>query len=110
LRELALDREDMLELVGNLLDNACKWAASRAVLRLSIEQGTFVLVIEDDGPGVPEPQRERLLERGLRLDERVEGHGLGLSIVREIVDSYDGRLELDDSELGGLRVVVRLPF
>jgi len=110
LHELALDREDMLELVGNLLDNACKWAASRAVLRLSIEQGTFVLVIEDDGPGVPGPQRERLLERGRRLDERVEGHGLGLSIVREIVDSYDGQLELDDSELGGLRVVVRLPF
>ena len=110
LRELPLDREDMLELVGNLLDNACKWAASRAVLRLSIEQGSFLLVIEDDGPGVPGPQRERLLERGRRLDERVEGHGLGLSIVREIVDSYDGRLELDDSELGGLRVVVRLPF
>ncbi len=110
LGELPLDREDMLELAGNLLDNACKWAQSRAVLRLAVEDDAFVLTIEDDGPGVPPPKREALLERGLRLDEQVEGHGLGLSIVREIVDSYDGRIELSDSSLGGLRVVVRLRF
>ncbi|HHI77256.1 MAG TPA: HAMP domain-containing protein [Gammaproteobacteria bacterium] len=105
---VAVDREDALELVGNLLDNACKWAAGTVRLSLDLERG-FRLRIEDDGPGIPPERRASLLGRGQRLDEEAPGHGLGLSIVQDIVESYDGELRLGASEaLGGLRVDVRL--
>ncbi len=103
------DREDMLELLGNLLDNACKWASGR--VRITIAPGPGLdLAVEDDGPGIPEARRTALTGRGSRLDEAEEGHGLGLAIVRDIVKAYGGRLELGRSdELGGLRVRVVLP-
>ncbi len=105
----AADREDMLELLGNLLDNACKWARSR--VRLSVKDGeAFCLIVEDDGPGCPPEQRARLAQRGSRLDESREGHGLGLAVVRDIVDHYHGTLRVDESpELGGLRATVSFP-
>lgn len=106
---LPWDREDLLELLGNLLDNACKWAGSRVCLRIERTAAGYVLAIEDDGPGIAPAQREEVLSRGSRLDEQVAGHGLGLGIVRDIVDAWGGQLQLTDSELGGLSVIVELP-
>ncbi|AXK52811.1 sensor histidine kinase [Pseudomonas protegens] len=106
---LPWDREDLLELLGNLLDNACKWADAQ--VRLSVEERPqgFCLRVEDDGPGIPEARRAEVFSRGARLDEQTDGHGLGLGIVRDIVDACGGRLNLGDSEWGGLRVEVELP-
>jgi signal transduction histidine kinase len=98
---LLIDREDMLELAGNLLDNACKWARSTIAIRLECNR-SIRLIIEDDGPGVEESEIERLMQRGARLDESVSGHGLGLSIAKLIAEQYGGRLLLGRSEdLGG---------
>lgn len=98
---LTIDREDMLELTGNLLDNACKWAESR--IKLSIQHNDGIrLTVEDDGPGVSEADLMKLMQRGTRLDEEVSGHGLGLAIAKWITEQYDGRLTLRRSiELGG---------
>lgn len=106
---------DLMELLGNLLENAFKWAQQRVVLstRNEIARGRrsgLVLTVEDDGAGVSSDQVERLLKRGVRGDERVQGHGLGLSIVQNIVRAYHGEVVVDSSpELGGARFVVRIP-
>ncbi len=104
------DREDMLELVGNLMDNACKWAKSR--IRCSIsENNTVSIVVEDDGAGLSEEDLLKLVRRGSRLDESVEGHGLGLAIVADIIKLYGGQIRFDKAvKLGGLRVEVSLPL
>ena len=107
--EIPHDRQDMLELVGNLLDNAFKWAATLVMVSCRSADG-LLLEIEDDGPGVAPEALERLGGRGVRLDESVAGHGLGLAIVREVVETYGGTLELGRSNrLGGFRAAVRLP-
>ena len=107
---LAADREDMLELIGTLLDNACKWTTRRVCCRLERTDGGIRISIEDDGPGCGEEDLAAIAERGVRLDERVAGHGLGLSIAREIAELYRGRLHLGRSDhLGGLSAVVELP-
>ena len=107
---LPFDQEDMLELIGNLLENAAKWA--RGHVRLALHAGERLhLAIEDDGPGIDSDAREAVLGRGKRLDESLEGHGIGLAIAREIVELYGGKLSLAHSgELGGLRVTVELPL
>lgn len=103
------DREDMMELFGNVLENACKWAKSQVLLSVSDEAG-LIVVIEDDGPGCPPDQRQKLAQRGVRVDESTTGHGLGLSIVSEIVQHYGGTLLFDESaQLGGFKVSVNLP-
>lgn len=103
------DRDDLLELLGNLLDNACQYA-HRQVRVSVVAREPLTLVVEDDGPGCPAGVRVSLTRRGVRADEQGEGHGLGLSIVNEIVQQYGGELTLDASpEMGGLRVTVRLP-
>ncbi|WP_312572606.1 ATP-binding protein [Stutzerimonas balearica] len=106
---LPWDREDMLELLGNLLDNACKWAASQVRLSIARDERGYVLDVDDDGPGIPADRREQALARGGRLDENAQGHGLGLSIVGDIVAAWQGDWELAQSPLGGLRVRVVLP-
>ncbi|XLX38570.1 ATP-binding protein [Ectopseudomonas mendocina] len=106
---LPRDREDLLELLGNLLDNACKWADQRVQLTVEEAIDGYRLYVDDDGPGIDAERREAVLGRGTRLDEQVAGHGLGLGIVRDIIEAWNGRIELQDSPLGGLRVLVSLP-
>ena len=107
---LPFDQEDMLELLGNLLDNACKWARHAVVLDITLGPA-MTLRVADDGPGVPDGDLATLLRRGGRLDEQHSGHGLGLAIVNDLVSDYRGRLELArSSELGGLEVRVTLPL
>jgi len=105
---LIADREDMLELLGNLLDNACRWA--RHQVRLTVEAGNgLTIAVEDDGPGASPENLQRLAERGTRLDEAADSHGLGLAIARDIAASYGGTLALERSpDLGGLQVRVVL--
>jgi signal transduction histidine kinase len=104
------DREDLLELLGNLLDNACKWCRGRVSFRASAEDDTVTFVVEDDGPGCAPEQLEALTRRGFRADENTPGSGLGLAIVRDIVEGYGGRLSFGRSpSLGGLRVVIEFP-
>lgn len=105
----AADREDMMELLGNLADNACKWARARVAISVVLG-GELILRVEDDGPGCPPETLDRLIQRGLRLDETTEGHGLGLAIARDIVDYYGGRLRFCPSaSLGGLCAEARIP-
>lgn len=107
---LAFDQEDMLELIGNLLDNAAKWAARRVHLRLRAGRDGLHLSVEDDGPGVPEQAAATLAQRGGRLDEAVPGHGLGLAIVGDIVQMHGGEIRLARSaKLGGLHASIDLP-
>ncbi|OAI28381.1 histidine kinase [Methylomonas koyamae] len=108
-RLINFDREDMLELIGNLLDNACKWAAGHIIVDIDCSQAMRISV-EDDGPGCSELELQQLSRRGLRLDEAVQGHGLGLAIVRDIAEFYRGKLSIERSaQLGGLRVSVQFP-
>lgn len=107
--QLPWDREDLLELLGNLLDNACKWADAEVRLSVIERSDGFALSVEDDGPGIPEEQRSQVFSRGTRLDEQTHGHGLGLGIVRDIVETWGGLLVLGESEWGGLKVVIELP-
>jgi len=110
------DQGDLMELLGNLLENAFKWARQRVLLTVHGDAAGpnrrpgLLLTVEDDGPGIPPDQVDRLLQRGVRGDERVQGHGIGLSIVQNIVRSYHGELNVDVSkELGGARFSVRIP-
>lgn len=99
------DETDLMEILGNLLDNACK--ACKHKVAISITQLPHLLIcIEDDGPGVPPGKRQILFERGTRLDTYHEGHGVGLAIVAELVQSYSGTLELTDSDFGGAKFCI----
>ena len=96
-------------MAGNLLENACKFAASTVRAEARGEGESLVLTIEDDGPGLPADKRGEVLRRGARLDESAPGSGLGLSIVDDLSRAYGGSLKLEDSELGGLKAVLTLP-
>jgi signal transduction histidine kinase len=107
------EAQDLHEIVGNVLDNACKWARSLVRLqavRLEEQDGRWLCItVEDDGPGISQAQRTQALTRGQRLDETVPGSGLGLAIVSELIDLYRGRMTLDDRDGGGLLVRMLLP-
>ena len=104
------DKGDFLEVVGNLLDNACKWCERRVRIRIQRAPTAGMLVrIADDGPGIPESAVEALLQRGTRLDESTPGHGIGLAVVKDIVTSYGGELTIAGSDLGGAEFTVTLP-
>ena len=107
---------DLHELLGNLLENAFKWARSRVLLTIAIGESApnrrpgLLLAVDDDGPGIPADKVALILQRGVRGDERVHGHGIGLAIVQDIVRAYRATLEVKASEeLGGARFEVRLP-
>ena len=104
------EKQDLEEMLGNLMDNACKWA--RTVVEVSVvRDGPYEVLIhvDDDGPGLTEDERSDALKRGVRLDETAPGTGLGLSIVTEIAEMHKGSLKLSDAPIGGLRASLRLP-
>ena len=103
------ERQDLEEMAGNLMDNACKWARHRVKVRAVATGARLVLTVEDDGPGLSPQDRSRVGERGERLDETVPGSGFGLAIVRDISKLYGGFFVLEASELGGLKTVLTLP-
>jgi two-component system, OmpR family, sensor histidine kinase PhoQ len=108
------DRSDLTELLGNLLDNAAKWCRSRVRVAVSFETGAtprenLCITVEDDGPGISAPDRARVFGRGVRADEKVKGHGLGLAMVRDTVELYGGKLSVGTSGLGGARLSIHLP-
>jgi signal transduction histidine kinase len=102
-------RQDLEEMLGNLMDNACKWAAARVTVRAEAAGDRVQIAVEDDGPGLPAPRRAEVLERGRRLDEQVPGTGLGLAIVADLAQLYGGRLVLDAAAAGGLQALLSLP-
>lgn len=107
------EQQDLQEMLGNLLDNACQWARHQVRLAVAREGAAgaaqLIFTLDDDGPGIAEDRREAVLARGQRLDESVPGSGLGLAIVDELATLYGGRLQLAPSPQGGLRVVLALP-
>ncbi|MBI1236704.1 MAG: sensor histidine kinase [Alphaproteobacteria bacterium] len=104
------ERQDLEEMVGNLCDNACKWAAARVRVTAGAQaDGQIFLKVEDDGPGMNAEQRQAALKRGVRLDEETPGTGLGLSIVVDLARVYGGELKLGVSDLGGLSAELNLP-
>jgi signal transduction histidine kinase len=103
-----VEEVDLAEILGNLLDNARKWARSEVIVAAKSAAGGVELAIEDDGPGVSEPDRALVMRRGARLDESVPGSGLGLNIARAVVEAYGGMMTLERSARGGL--LVRLSF
>lgn len=104
------ERQDFEEVIGNLMDNAGKWAATLVRVSAADEGGRLVVTVEDDGPGLTDEEQVRVLEKRERLDEKVPGSGLGLGIVRDIADLYGGHLELGRAELGGLAARLVLPL
>ncbi|PYQ74742.1 MAG: hypothetical protein DMG01_20175 [Acidobacteria bacterium] len=100
-------REDLDEMLGNLLDNACKWTSSRVVVSSAADAGSVEIVVDDDGPGLAASMRDAVLQRGVRADQAAPGSGLGLAIVRDLAEVYGGAIALDRSPMGGLRA--RLP-
>ena len=107
------EEQDLQEILGNLLDNACKWARTVVSMEARLESAALparlLITVQDDGPGIAPEQRDAVLARGARIDESVPGSGLGLAIVADLVIAYGGTIALDPSPLGGLQVVIRLP-
>ena len=108
--QVALMPDDLLDLLGNLLENAAKWARARVTVMVTTDADWVEIAVSDDGAGVAAAQLPRLGERGLRLDQQKEGSGLGLAIVRDIVDAYGGAVTFDTADAGGLLARVRLPI
>jgi signal transduction histidine kinase len=104
-----VQREDLEEMLGNLLDNACKWGKNRVELSTQLIKGEILIVVEDDGPGISRSARKSVLQRGVRADETAPGSGLGLAIVRELVEMNAGSISLGESPLRGLKVSLVLP-
>lgn len=103
------ETQDLQEILGNLLDNACKWARTRVDVTIGVHAGEVCVDIDDDGPGIAEAARDHVFARGVRADEAAPGSGLGLAIVADLVQLYGGHIRLDVSPLGGVRAHVTLP-
>ena len=108
--DVSMDEVDLAEILSNLIDNACKWATTRVEVTWHLDKGAAVLLIDDDGPGITEIQREAVFKVGERLDRSEFGTGLGLAIVKDLLLHYRGSVGLETSPLGGLRVELHLPF
>jgi signal transduction histidine kinase len=104
-----VQREDLEEMLGNLLDNACKWGKTQVAVSSHVRNGEILIVVEDDSAGISPSLRDSVLERGFRADETTPGSGLGLAIVRELVRLYGGSISLADSEMRGVRASISLP-
>ena len=102
-------REDLDEMLGNVLDNACKWARSRVAVRSASTGSAIVITVDDDGPGLEPSMRDAVLQRGVRADEAAPGSGLGLAIVRDLAGLYGGSIALGESPSGGLQARLQLP-
>lgn len=105
-----MEQGALMELLGNLLENAWRLCLGQVRISLGTVDGALELCVEDDGPGVPPDQRERILQRGERLDRQYPGQGIGLAVAKDIIDSYDARLTLGDSPLGGAAFRIRFPI
>lgn len=103
------EAQDLEEMMGNLIDNACKWAKGRVQIHCGTAGDRLEVIVEDDGPGIPDSEFENVMRRGHKLDETIPGHGQGLGIVSDIAALYSGALELGKSELGGLKAKLVLP-
>lgn len=103
------ERQDLEEMLGNLMDNACKWARARVVVHVARRGAELAIAVEDDGPGLPETATEAVVQRGVRLDPDAPGSGLGLAITADLAQLYGGTLSLEGAPLGGLRATLRLP-
>ncbi|MFC0180540.1 ATP-binding protein [Thorsellia kenyensis] len=103
------EKHDLYEILGNVLDNACKWASNKVRVTGYMHKEQLILWIEDDGPGLDKGLRESVLGRGVRVDEHTQGSGIGLFIVQDLCKLYKGTLCLEESELGGLKVILTLP-
>jgi signal transduction histidine kinase len=103
------ERQDLQEMVGNVMENAGKWCRSRVRVSAEPDGARMRITVEDDGPGLPADRRTEVLKRGARLDEATPGSGLGLSIVEDLTRAYGGEVTLGDSRMGGLLVALRLP-
>lgn len=103
------EAQDLEEMLGNLMDNASKWANRRVIVYCELMAGRSLIYVEDDGPGIPEDKIQKVMQRGQRLDESREGHGLGLSIIQELLEMYRGELTLGVSSYGGLSARLDLP-
>jgi len=104
-----VNRADLDEMLGNVLDNACKWARSRVAVHAVGSPSGVRVIVDDDGPGLPADLRQAVLRRGVRADEAAPGSGLGLAIVRDLAELYGGAIALSAAPLGGLRVELTLP-
>jgi signal transduction histidine kinase len=103
------EREDIDEMLGNVLDNACKWAKGRIDIAALEKDSNIVITVDDDGPGLSADKRDLVLQRGVRADETAPGSGLGLGIVRDLAELHGGTVALDQSPAGGMRAILRLP-
>jgi len=103
------EAQDLEEMLGNLIDNACKWANHKVRITAECTADRLVIFVEDDGSGIPQELRDYVLKRGRHLDEEIPGSGLGLDIVKDLTELYRGSLELDHSALGGLLAHLNLP-
>lgn len=102
-------REDLEEMLGNIVDNACKWARTRVAIASELLPASIVMTVDDDGPGLDPSLRDAVLRRGVRADEAAPGSGLGLAIVRDLAELYGGSISLHESPLGGVRARLELP-
>ena len=106
-----VERQDLDELLGNLIENAAKYGGGRVFVTVQQQDDRVEILVEDDGRGIPEAEREKIFERGARLDTGKPGTGLGLAIVRDVAEIYGGQVALEESEdLGGLLVRLGLPL
>lgn len=103
---IRMDESDLLEILGNLIDNACKYGNKRVDIKISLEKESVILIIEDDGGGLNESELNNIIQRGKRLDQSREGQGIGLAVVDEVVKAYEISMQFGQSALGGLQVVL----
>ena len=108
--KVRVERQDLDEMIGNLVENAAKYGGGRVFVTVEPKDGVIDILVEDDGRGIPKQEREKLFQRGARLDIDKPGTGLGLAIVRDVAEIYGGRITLEESEdLGGLLARLSLP-